>query len=380
MMLWNRRLFKNLNWYIPLVVLLLMAIGLLAISSALGVNKTNSLGIHYLQTQVIAIVLGVIAIIVLQFFDYREFEHYADIIYFCTMGLLLLILIIGHTVAGGKRWLQLGPVNFQPSELAKLIIILVLASIIEKNRDQIKYLNGFLKTLGYVLLPFCLIILQNDLGTALVLLAIYMGMYYVGGGNARLMIIFFGTIFLIIVLLIVSHIYFGTELVFLKEYQLNRIIVFVNPGIDPFGIGYNLIQSKIALGSGKLMGKGFFNGTQNQLEFLPEKHNDFIFSVIGEEFGFIGVLTVIAIYLLLLWQIFNVALKARDNYGRLVATGIGMMFFFHVIENIGMTMGLMPITGLTLPFISYGGSSMVISLFAIGLVINVNLRRRKINF
>jgi len=379
-MLWNRRLFKNLNWYIPLAVMFLMAIGLVAISSALGVNKTNSLGMHYLQTQVIAIILGVISIVMLQFFDYREFEHYSDIIYFCTIGLLLLILIIGQTIAGGKRWLQLGPVNFQPSELAKVVIILVLASIIEKNRDHIKYLNGFLKTLGYVMFPFILIILQNDLGTSLVLLAIYMGMFYVGGGNARLMFIFFGSIFLILVLLIVSHIYLGTEMVFLKEYQLNRILVFINPGIDPFGIGYNLIQSKIALGSGKLTGKGLFNGTQNQLEFLPENHNDFIFSVIGEEFGFLGVLTVIAFYLLLLWQIFNVAARARDNYGRLVATGIGIMFFFHVMENVGMTMGLMPITGLTLPFISYGGSSMVISLIAIGLVININLRRKKINF
>lgn len=379
-MLWNRRLFKNLNWYIPLAVMLLMAIGLVAISSALGVNKTNSLGMHYLQTQVSAIILGVISIVMLQFFDYREFEHYSDILYFCTIGLLLLILIIGQTIAGGKRWLQLGPVNFQPSELAKVVIILVLASIIEKNRDHIKYLNGFLKTLGYVMLPFILIILQNDLGTSLVLLAIYMGMFYVGGGNARLMFIFFGSIFLILVLLIVSHIYLGTEMVFLKEYQLNRILVFITPGIDPFGIGYNLIQSKIALGSGKLTGKGLFNGTQNQLEFLPENHNDFIFSVIGEEFGFLGVLTVIAFYLLLLWQIFNVAARARDNYGRLVATGIGIMFFFHVMENVGMTMGLMPITGLTLPFISYGGSSMVISLIAIGLVININLRRKKINF
>lgn len=379
-MLWNRRLVNNLNWYIPLSVMLLIAFGLVAISSALGVNKGNSLGMHYLQTQVIAAVLGFIAILVIQFIDYREFEHYSDILYFCTIGLLLLILVIGRTIAGGKRWLQLGPVNFQPSELAKIIVILVLASIIERNKDDIKHLNGFLKTLGYVLLPFCLIILQNDLGTSLVLIAIYMGMYFVGEGNTKLMLFFFGSIFLIVVLLIVSHIYLGTEMVFLKEYQLNRIIVFINPGIDPYGIGYNLIQSKIALGSGKLTGKGLFNGTQNQLEFIPENHNDFIFSVIGEEFGFFGVLVVILVYLLLLWQIFNVAAHARDDYGRLVATGIGVMFFFHVLENIGMTMGLMPITGLTLPFISYGGSSMVISLFAIGLVININLRRKKINF
>jgi len=379
-MLWNKRLFHKLNWYIPLTVFCLLAVGLVSLSSALELNKGNPQVMQYFRTQVMAIILGIILVIVLQFFDYRDFEYYSEIIYFSIIGLLLLILIIGQTIAGGRRWLQLGPVNFQPSELAKIVVILVLATIFEKNKDEIKYFSGFLKTLLYVIIPFALIIFQNDLGTALILLVIYIGMYYMAGGNIKIMLFFFGTIFLILILLIVSHIYFGTSLIFLKEYQLNRLIVFANPGIDPYGIGYNLIQSKIALGSGGLMGKGLFSGTQNQLEFLPEKHNDFIFSVIGEEFGFLGVLLVLILYLFLLWQIFNVAAIARDNYGRLVTTGIGIMFFFHVVENIGMTMGLMPITGLTLPFISYGGSSMGISLLAIGLVINVNIHRSKINF
>src|SRR5690554_3848238 len=379
-MLWNKRLFHKLNWYIPLTVFCLLAVGLVSLSSALELNKGNPQVMQYFRTQVMAIILGIILVIVLQFFDYRDFEYYSEIIYFSIIGLLLLILIIGQTIAGGRRWLQLGPVNFQPSELAKIVVILVLATIFEKNKDEIKYFSGFLKTLLYVIIPFALIIFQNDLGTALILLVIYIGMYYMADGNIKIMLFFFGTIFLILILLIVSHIYFGTSLIFLKEYQLNRLIVFANPGIDPYGIGYNLIQSKIALGSGGLMGKGLFSGTQNQLEFLPEKHNDFIFSVIGEEFGFLGVLLVLILYLFLLWQIFNVAAIARDNYGRLITTGIGIMFFFHVVENVGMTMGLMPITGLTLPLISYGGSSMVISLLAIGLVINVNIRRSKINF
>ncbi|MFP4016879.1 MAG: FtsW/RodA/SpoVE family cell cycle protein, partial [Halanaerobiales bacterium] len=244
----------------------------------------------------------------------------------------------------------------------------------------LQYLTGFFKPFIYVLIPFTLIILQNDLGTALVLIAILIGMMYVGGANTKFLVIIFGGGFLILVLFITSHFLFDTPLFFFREYQLNRLLAFINPGVDQHGIGWNLFQSKIALGSGRLFGKGLFAGTQNQLRFLPEKHTDFIFSVIGEEFGYIGVIVVIALYLLLLWQIYNVASKARDNYGRLVAVGIGTMFFFHVLENIGMTMGLMPITGLPLPFISYGGSSMVTSMAAIGLVINVNIRRKKIMF
>ena len=379
-MLWNRKLFKHINWYIPIVTLLLIAIGILAISSAAEINKESVAGIKLIKKQLISVVLGIILIIIIQFFDYRIFQHYSSIIYFATIAVLGMILIIGTTAKGRTGWISLGAFNFQPSELAKVTMILVLAEVIDRNREELIYLTGFLKPFLYIFLPTLLILLQNDLGTSLVLITIFIAMLFVGGGNIRFMVLVFGGGFLCAVLLIASHLFFDTPLIFFKKYQLNRLIVFLNPGIDPTGIGYNLIQSKIALGSGRLYGKGLFAGTQNQLRFLPEKHTDFIFSVIGEEFGFIGVLVVIILYLILLWQIINVAREAKDNYGRLVATGIAAMFFFHVLENIGMTMGLMPITGLPLPFISYGGSSMVTSLIAIGLVINVNIRRKKIVF
>lgn len=377
---WDKKLKRNINWYIPIVTLLLIVIGIVAISSAVEINKANSNAMIFLQRQIVAAILGIMVVIALQFFDYRIFEHYLDIIYFSTIGILGIILLVGRTVSGGTRWLEFGPVRFQPSELAKIMLILVLAAVIDNNQEKLKFLSGFFKPFIYVIVPFFLIIKQNDLGTSLVLLAIFIGMLYVGGASLKFMGIIFGGTFSIVVLLITSHLVFDTPLIFLKEYQLDRLIVFMNPGVDPIGIGYNLIQSKIALGSGQLLGKGLFAGTQNQLHFLPAKHTDFIFSVIGEELGFIGVIAIILLYLLLLWQIFNVARKARDNYGRLVVVGIGTMFFFHVLENIGMTMGLMPITGLPLPFISYGGSSMVTSLIAIGLVINVNIRRKKILF
>ncbi|MEJ6950458.1 rod shape-determining protein RodA [Natronospora cellulosivora (SeqCode)] len=379
-MQWNKKLRKNLNWYIPVATFLLIIIGLLAISSAVEVNQVNSVGGYYLRTQVVSIIMGIILIIFLQFFDYNSFNHYSSIIYLATISVLFIILLIGYTVAGGQRWINFGPINFQPSEMAKIAMILVLASVIDKNQEQLQSLRGFVKPFIVILIPFLLILRQNDLGTALVLLAIFIGMLYVGGANGRIMAVIFGGGFTVVVMFILSHFIFGTPLVFIKPYQLNRLIVFVNPGIDPGGIGYNLIQSMIALGSGQVLGKGWFSGTQNQLRFLPEKHTDFIFSVVGEEFGFIGIMIIVLLYMFLLWQIFNIAANARENYGKLIAAGVGSMFFFQVFQNIAMTMGMMPITGLPLPFISYGGSSMLSSLIAIGLVLNVNMRRKKILF
>lgn len=379
-MSWNKKLIKNLNWYIPLTAFLLIIIGIIAICSALELNKADSMGLVYIQRQVTAAIMGCILVIIIQFFDYRVYRYYSDIIYLSTIGILGIILAVGHTVAGGKRWLNFGPINFQPSELAKIMLILVLAAVIDEKKDDLKHIFGFVKPFIYVLIPFMLIVLQNDLGTSLVLIAIFIGILFVSGANLKIMLGVFGGGFLTVVTYILSHIYLGVPLFFLKEYQLNRLIIFINPDLDPYGKGYNIIQSKIALGSGKLLGKGLFAGTQSQLEFLPEKHTDFIFSVIGEEFGFLGVIIVILLCFFLLWQILEVASKARDDYGRFIATGVAAMFFFHIIENIGMTMGLMPITGLPLPFISYGGSSILTSMIAIGLVINVNLRRKKIIF
>ncbi|MGM0603129.1 MAG: rod shape-determining protein RodA [Bacillota bacterium] len=377
---WNKKLLRYLNFNIPLTVLLLILIGLVIISSAAEVNKDNSAGLFYLQKQIISVVLGIIAVIVLQFFDYRIFKEYALFIYTFMVLLLTVILFFGRTIAGGKRWLSLGPFNIQPAELSKIMLVLVLAAILDNNSDDLGYLKGMFLPSIAAFIPFLLILLQNDLGTALVLFFIYLVMMFAGGGNFKIMAAVFGGGFLIVVLIITAHVVIDTPLPFLQEYQLNRLIVFINPDIDPYGSGYNIIQSKIALGSGRLSGKGLFAGTQNQLNFLPEKHTDFIFSVIGEEFGFIGSASVILLYFFLLWQFMNIAEKARDRYGYLVVTGIMAMFLFHILENIGMTMGIMPITGIPLPFISYGGSFMATSLLAVGIVINVNIRKNKIVF
>ncbi|HMA59841.1 MAG TPA: rod shape-determining protein RodA [Halanaerobiales bacterium] len=375
----EKKLFKNLNLYIPITVILLIVIGMFAISSAVELNKTGSSGSIFLKKQIIAAVLGVITAIVIQFFDYRIFKEYAQLIFGSMIIVLFMTHLYGANIAGGRRWLNLGFISIQPSELAKIALILVLATILDQ-RKGLNSFKDFILPFGYFLIPFLLIVFENDLGTALVLLVIFVVMLFVAGANKKFMYVFFGGGFFGTIGVIASHIFLGTPLPFLKEYQLNRLIAFVNPSIDPQGIGYNIIQSKIALGSGRLTGKGLFAGTQNQLNFLPEKHTDFIFSVIGEEFGFIGVFIVIILFLLLFWQLFNIAFQAKDRYGKLVVTGIISMFFFHVVENIGMTMGVMPITGIPLPFISYGGTSMVTSIVAIGIALNVNIRKKKLHF
>ena len=375
----NKKLFKNINIYIPITIILLIIIGMFAISSAVEINRVDSNGSVYLKKQIIAAILGVIAAIFIQFFDYRIFKEYYQLIFGSMVIILFMTHLYGANVGGGRRWIDIGFINFQPSEVSKIVLVLVLATILDR-KDELDSLKDMILPFVYFLIPFALIILENDLGTALVLLVILIAMLYVAGFNKKFLYGFFGGGFLTVITLISSHIFFNTPLPFLKEYQLNRLIAFVNPNIDPQGIGYNIIQSKIAIGSGRLTGKGLFEGTQNQLNFLPEKHTDFIFSVLGEEFGFIGVLIVITLFIILFWQLFNIALQAKDRYGKLVVTGIIAMFFFHVVENIGMTMGVMPITGIPLPFISYGGTSMVTSINAIGIVLNINIRKKKLHF
>lgn len=374
----NKKILKNINIYIPIVTLLLIIIGLFAVSSAVEVNNDTT-GYIYIQKQIIAAILGIVSAVAIQFFDYRLLKEYYQLIFGSSVIILLMTYLYGANISGGRRWIDIGIVNFQPSELSKIALIVVLASILD-SKEEYDSFKDLLLPFIYFIIPFSLIIMGNDLGTALVLLVILVIMLYVAGINKKFLYVFFGGGFLTVLLIIIAHLIFNTPVPFLKEYQLNRLIAFINPSIDPQGIGYNIIQSKIALGSGKLTGKGLYQGTQNQLNFLPEKHTDFVFSVIGEEIGFIGVIVVIVLFFFLFWNLFKIALEAKDRFGRLMMVGIISLFFFHVLENIGMTMGIMPITGIPLPFISYGGTSMVVSLIAIGIAININIRKKKLYF
>lgn len=379
-MKWNKKFLRYLNFNVPFAVILLIIIGFISISSAVEINQGDSGALRFLQKQAVSVVLGLLIIFIMQAFDYKIFKEYAVFIYITMLAILTATLFLGSGVAGGAHWISIGGFSLQTSELSKIMLILVLAAVIDNNSDDMGYLKGMFLPSIVAFIPFTLVILQNDLGTALVLFFIYLIMLFAGGGNFKYMASVFGGGFLFVVSLITAHVIFDTPLPFLKEYQLNRLIVFINPNIDPHGSGYNIIQSIIALGSGRTFGKGLFAGTQNQLNFLPEKHTDFIFSVIGEEFGFIGAAVVILLFLFLLWQFLSIAENARDRYGYLVMIGIIAMFLFHVLENIGMTMGIMPITGIPLPFISYGGTFMLTSLTAVAIAININLRKNKLMF
>ena len=373
------KLLKNLDYTIPIFTILLILSGLFLIFSATKSNDASLLANNFLKKQLLAALIGFLAIIITLLVNYEVLRDYAEIIYIADLLLLGIVLVIGQTVKGGQSWISLGKFNFQPAEITKLIVIIMLAHILVKNKYGVETIRGLIIAGFYVFVPFSLILLQNDLGSSLVLIAIFIGMVYVAGANAKFL---FGSIFGVIgsaVLWIGAHIYFGVYIP-LKDYQLNRLLVLINPSRDPLGAGYNVRQSKIAIGSGGFLGKGLFTGSQNQLNFLPEKHTDFIFSVLGEELGFIGAIIILIFYFILLWRSLIVARKAKDKFGEYVVVGIISMFTFHIFQNIGMTVGLMPVTGIPLPFLSYGGSSLITNLLAIGLIMNINMRNKKLMF
>jgi rod shape determining protein RodA len=289
------KLLKNLDYIIPFLVLLLVLVGFCLIFSATESSDSSLLANNFLKKQLLASLIGILVVIVSLLVNYEVLRDYAEIIYIANLLLLGIVLLIGQTIKGGQSWISLGSINFQPAETTKLVVIIVLAHVLAKDKYKIGNIFGLIIPGLYVFIPFSLILLQNDLGTSLVLLAIFLGMIYVAGANAKLL---FGSIFGVIgsaVTWVWTHVYFGVGIP-LKDYQLNRLLVLVDPSRDPLGAGYNVQQSKIAIGSGGLFGKGLFTGSQNQLNFLPEKHTDFIFSVLGEELGFIGALIILLLY------------------------------------------------------------------------------------
>ncbi len=374
-----KNLVKNINPIIPVITVILVFIGFIVITSATYDVSNSPWTNPFLIRQFIAFILGTIALVVILFFDYRSLQNYSEIIYISNILILISVLLFGDTAQGGQRWLTLGPIVFQPSEIAKLSVIITVADLLSSKKYNLDSFFGLLIPSLYVLLPTALIFMQNDLGTSLVVVAIFLGMIYTAGANSK---IFFGSIGAVLVTAvswITLHVQFGVSIP-LQTYQLNRILVLVNPNLDPLGFGYNVNQSKIAIGSGGLFGQGLFSGTQSTLNFLPEKHTDFIFSVLGEEFGFVGSAVVLLLYLILIWQAIKIIVEAKESFGSLLVVGIVSMFTFHIFENVGMTLGIMPVTGITLPFLSYGGSSLITNLLAIGLILNVGMRKKKILF
>jgi rod shape determining protein RodA len=314
--------------------------------------------------QLIWVVIGLGVMFVIANMDYMRIIDLAYILYMLSLGGLLLLFFIGSERYGAKRWLSFGPVSLQPSEFVKLGVIIVLAAFMGDRREKIGSLANFIWACVLVCPAFLLILVQPDLGTALILMPILFGIMFVCGERRRYMLASIGLG--IAGMPLFWHV--------LKEYQRNRLLVFINPNVDPLGAGYTIIQSKIAAGSGGFFGKGWLNGTQSQLKFLPEKHTDFIFSTIAEEWGFLGAIVLISLYLLIISRGIRIMEKTTDIYGKALAAGFTTLLAFQVLINISMTIGFMPVVGIPLPMISYGGSNTVMTLAGIGLLMSVAKR------
>jgi len=366
--MFDRRLIQCFDWGLLFLTLILLSIGLIALFSAVfSANMTiDPANKALIMKQMIAIGIGMGFMLVLLFIDYRHLDRWAYVIYFLTIVMLIFVLYHGKVIAGSRRWLVFGMLRFQPSEIVKLSVIIVLSHYYSKIiTDKGLSLKDLIIPLILIGLPCLFVLKQPDLGTSGLIFLNASAMTWFVKVKKRTLIV------IICILLICLPVGWFS----LKDYQKERIKSFMNPHSDPLGSGYHVIQSKIAIGSGKLMGKGFLQGTQNDLAFLPEQHTDFIFSVLAEEWGFVGSFTVIVLYLFLILWILYIANISRDIFGKIVAVGIGSMIFWQVLINIGMVMGLMPVVGVTLPFISYGGSSIVTSLIGIGILLNISMRR-----
>jgi len=343
----------------------LLVLGLLTLYSA-SFQKAQDLGISYLNRQLMWAAIGTMLAIVLVSVDYHRWLEWAYLLYGLNLLLLAVVLIAGVTRGGAQRWLSFGGFSIQPSEFAKITTILVLARYLGSHRQMTGFSWRALFCAGiFMLVPMALILKEPNLGTSSVFIPVTLALLLVWGIRLRVLgaILGMGAV-------AAPFLWHG-----LKEYQRSRLMVFMNPNLDPLGAGYTVIQSKIAVGSGGLWGKGWFSGTQNQLNFLPERHTDFIFSIVGEEWGFFGTTVCLALFAVIFYRGILIATQTRDPFGRLLIVGLVTMLWFHVMVNVGMTMGLMPVVGLPLPFLSYGGSWTLTCLVAVGIILSVGVRR-----
>jgi len=366
----TRRLLRNLDFVTIATVSLLIVISLVIIGSATHVNTASEDRYWYVERQGFFAIANVVIIFIMLNFDYKTLGKFSTVLYGINMIMLLAVMFVGQSALGAQRWIQIGPISLQPSEFSKLIMIIALADMLDKKSGRMHSLRDVIPVFLYVGFPFILVLKQPDLGTSLVFLAILFGMIFVAGIRTKHLMMIFGAG--IAFMPIFWH--------FLKDYQKQRLTVFIDPNVDPLGSGYHIIQSKIAIGSGMLFGKGLFAGTQSQLNFLPENHTDFIFAVIGEELGFVGAVVILLLYFILLYRGIKIAGSARDNFGTLLATGITSMLAFHLLVNVGMTAGIMPVTGIPLPLMSYGVSALTTNMISVGILLNIYMRRQKIMF
>lgn len=352
------------DWFLFLLTIAIAVFGIINVYSA-----TRSYGtISSVVVQSFAFTMGVAAMIVLSRFDYEQFRNMTKHIYIFAIFILVLVLLFGVSGDwGAKNWIRIGSIGVQPSELAKICFILTFSHHLSRVEKEINRPSKLAGLLIHALVIIGLIVMEPDMGSALVFMFMVICLLFTAKLSWKY-IIPAGVAGIASLPFIYKYV--------LDEYQQKRIQVFFNPDLDPLNRGYNVIQSKIAVGSGQLWGKGYLSGTQNQMGYLPTKSTDFIFSVIAEEWGFIGAALLVIALFMLIYRCYKVARKADNSYGRYICVGVASMFLFHVFENVGMCIGLMPVTGIPLPLISYGGSSMLTNCIAIGLVLSVNYHNK----
>ena len=362
------RVLKKLDWVLIGAILLLIVIGLLSIASA---SQARTGVFTNFKKQLFFAVIGLILLGIFCFIDYRFLRNYSAIVlvlYISSIFLLILLLLLGSQVRGAVSWFQfgspIGKLGLEPVEIMKFVLIVILAKYFSSRHVDFGLIRHIVISGFYVLIPVALVLLQPDLGSAALLLIIWVGIMLVSGIRARHLLALF------LIFVVITG--FSWQ-IFLKDYQRARILTFFQPKNDPLGRGYNVLQSIIAVGSGGFWGKGLGHGSQSQLNFLPEQHTDFIWATIAEEWGFFGVAFVLVLWGIIFWRLFIIAIGATTNFARLFVFGFMLLLLAHISINIGMNMGLMPVAGIPLPFLSYGGSNLIATLIAFGIVQNIKI-------
>ena len=358
----NEKLVKNIDFSIIAVVVIIVLFGILNIYSAIG--------FHYARLQFFWLIISLVAVYFILTIDYSDILRFTPLVYWSGVLLLVVNQFLGKAVNGANAWIQIGNRAIQPGEFAKIGMILMVAKVIEEAEGDVNNLKTFFKIIGYAIIPVFLILIQPDMGLTMVSFFIMLGIMVIANLNWKVIVGGLGSLAAAVVVIWNSPI--------MKPYWKLRFLAVVNPEKYAQTEGLQLIQSKIAIGSGGIFGLGFLNG--KQYKFVPENHTDFIFSVIGEEWGLVGALFLMTLYGILLYKLIQIAKNSRDIAGRIIVIGIVGSILFSIIQNIGMTIGLMPISGITLPFVSYGGSSMLTNFISLGIALNIGMRKKKINF
>ncbi len=362
----NKKLLRELDYGTIIFVICIVIFGCINIYSA----TVKSSGTNILRMQILWLIVGLVVMCVLLVFDYMLIENYAVIIYWAGIILLIIGDVFGKVTNGANSWINIGPVNIQPSEFAKIGMTIMLAKKLDEMEGRINDPKNLLELIFYAAVPMLLIIIQPDMGMTMVSFFIVLGIFYCIGLNYKVIIGGITSILLLVVGVWNSPL--------MQSYWKERLLSVFTPDKNVLGAGLQLAQSKIAIGSGGILGRGFGKGVQ--FSTIPEHHTDFIFAVLSEEWGLIGALVLILLYGIVIYRLIKIAKESKDIFGTVLCVGFISSLLFLIMENIGMTMGLMPITGITLPFVSYGGSSILTCFISLGLVLNVGMRRKKINF